>query len=544
MIERGTDDPTMSIWAALMAAIGIGPDQTFALSDEGADALLQRSLAEVFFIDRIMIRPEHIGVYLSRDFQSIGDALLVLANDSPDICAAGLDVFHRLVQLKTLRGPIVQLSLVLYDIYSLILSATDPEVLSKAQQVLADGLCRSGMAHEVLDLIREPDLLSTLDKLEEQCLYSAPSNAQSALHLLGFFLDWTYQTYPAQRKSLWPRIARYIGILRMTIQDTNPFDARFAAVNSICALNNIWRISISPSSPTSHLLLGLSTTLYDLLNDDDDEIRDAAALATTALLNAQASPKTPQIAPSVPILTSHRLASFLTTHFPTSQTLCKEALRRLTTTSPREPLFATPFSQTLAQERQEDTTLFATEKQNLFFDPTLDAIFWSRILTRCTASPALKSSLGAWVQEALGLLLQTTEEEETDGALGWTSKTEVFTLGMRVLCAADVALTWGVQNAASIRRLVVRFAEVGRQKEVNGIWLGKADKVVERDILALVKGAGARVKAVGKGLEIEKAKGESKGKADMDEQSVLDFLKGLGARVRATEGGLMKKAGM
>ncbi|OAF99231.1 HEAT repeat protein-like protein [Paraphaeosphaeria sporulosa] len=550
IVEHGTNESAMNVWTALTSAVGVGPDQTFNMSVVRADALLQKSTAEVYFIDRSIIRPDQISVYLSKDFQGIGNALQLLATKNPDTCIAGIDALHEIIKLKTLRGPILQLPLILHDIYRLTLSAIDPEVLSRAQDVLADGLSQLDMPQEVLDLIREPDLLSTLDKLEEQCLSNAPSNSQSALHLLGFFLDWTYKNCPSQRESLWPRIARYICILRMTMVDTNPFDARFAAANSICALDSIWRIS-SSTTPTRPLLLGLSLVLYDMLNDDDDEIRDAAARATTALLNAHSPPNT-RIAPSVPILTSHRLATFLTTHFSTSQDLCREALRRLTAAPLRALLFNVPFAETLAQERKEDTTLFAQEKQNLFFDPTLDALFWSRVLSRCSAGAALATRLGAWVVQALMLLIETSEKEG-DGALGWTSKTEVSTLGMRVLCAAEVALRWDVPNAIEIRELLNRFVVVGEAKEVNGLWVGRAEKATATGVVELLRSAGARVRAVEKGLEklqVEKeektstSEAKTADKAAADEDRVLSFLKGLGARVRATEGGLMKKAGM
>jgi hypothetical protein len=73
MIEHGTDESTMNVW------IDVGPDHAFNLSTTGADALLQKSAAEVFFIDRVIIRPEQIDVYLSKDFQNIGNALQLLA---------------------------------------------------------------------------------------------------------------------------------------------------------------------------------------------------------------------------------------------------------------------------------------------------------------------------------------------------------------------------------------------------------------------------------------------------------------------------------
>ena len=472
-----------------------------------------------------------------------------------------MSILHEVIQLKSIRGPVLQISLLLHEIYRFVLHVQDPEVLSKAQHILADGLSQPDMPQEVLSLIRESDLLATLDKLESQCLHSAPSNAQSALHLLGFFLDWTYGHHPSQRRALFPRLARYIRILRLTLVDTNPFDARFAAVNSLCALSHTWTLSPA-SKPTAPLLLGLTTVLYDTLNDDDDEIRDAAAFAASRLLNAHSAPTSPPVVPAVPILTAHRLAAFFKTHFSASTDLVREGLRRLTDTPFRARVFGTPFAETFAAEREEDTTLFATEKQNLFKDPTLDAVFWARVLA-CVEPRAvpgdLRGGLFTWVRSALEVFVETAGREE-DGALGWTSKVEVFTLGVRVLCAADVVLSWeggdDSEDGVVVRRLLVEFGRGGGESGVHGLWMEKVGRVLERSVVAVVEGAGARVRAVEEGLrkseeekksggaeKVEGAKTQTQTQTP-DEQSVLNFLANLSARVRATEGGLMKKAGM
>jgi hypothetical protein len=81
LIEHGTDESTMNVWTALTAAIGVGPDHAFSLSTTGSDALLQKSAAEVFFIDRVIVQPEQMDVYLSEDFQNIGNALQLLASE-------------------------------------------------------------------------------------------------------------------------------------------------------------------------------------------------------------------------------------------------------------------------------------------------------------------------------------------------------------------------------------------------------------------------------------------------------------------------------
>lgn len=81
IIEYGTDDATMAVWKALTTTIHVGPDYSFALNNTGAHALLQRSLAEVFFTDRVIIRSEHFEKYQTKDFQNIGSALETLGTE-------------------------------------------------------------------------------------------------------------------------------------------------------------------------------------------------------------------------------------------------------------------------------------------------------------------------------------------------------------------------------------------------------------------------------------------------------------------------------
>jgi len=437
---------------------------------------------------------------VSNNYQSIGAALLTLEALDPDTCSTALDTLHDIIEIKRPQGPVLQTPLILLQIFHLTQKAHDPEILAKAQSVLADGLSLPEMRRSVLSLVKENDLLTTLQNLEDQCLASAPSNAQTALHLLGFFLDWTYHTHPQHRRSLLINLARYIRILRMTIIDTNPFDARFAAVQSMATLQHIW--TLRPTSKAEGpLLLGLTFVLYDMLNDDDDEIRNVAAEATSRLLSTHASHQHRQpINPAVPILTTHHLARFLTTHFRTTPSLYNEATRRLTATPPSTPLFSTPFAEAFQETRKQDSALFTTEKQNLFHDPTLDALLWSRVLSSLPQSPsapppALRESLTSWVLESLAELTRTAREE-ADGALGWSAKPEVFTLGMRVLCAAGVALEWGSASSgqgkkgmgADVRKMLVEFVVAGRESGVHGLWVGKAERMLEAGVVGNLRG--------------------------------------------------------
>jgi hypothetical protein len=276
---------------------------------------------------------------LSEEHQSIDDALMLLATEDPDTCCAALETLDTILQLKPSNGITIPFSLVLANIHRVILEATDPEVLSKAQAVLADALMDTCHKADFFDLITPSQVTLSLTKLETQCLSGPPSNLQSALHLLGSFLDYAYANNTTSYTETLGAVARSIRLLRMTIIDTNPFDTRFAAIQSLAALQHIFTASPT-SKATGPLILGLSFILYDLLNDDDDEIRHLAARTTGTLLRAQGLANYKD---SVPILTMHHLATFLASTFRESRALSKEAVRRLAYTPPPTTLFSTPF---------------------------------------------------------------------------------------------------------------------------------------------------------------------------------------------------------
>jgi hypothetical protein len=466
MLERSGSVAILHVWEDFTSSVSISSEYVLGVSAAAGDALLRQSLAQIFFIDRIIIRNNSLGMMVSKEYQSIGDALMLLATEDQDTCCTVLDTLDKIIKLQPSNSLTVPLDLVVAHIHQVMLHATDAEVISKAQSVLANSLVNEILKANFFGLVTQEKVTTTLTKLETQCLGGPPSNMQSALHLLGFFLDFAYSAYPTQRRSILGATARYIRLLRMTIIDTNPFDTRFAAIQSLSALSHIFHAN-PKSKATGPLILGLSFILYDLLNDDDDEIRDAAALTTAKLLRC---------APTVSILTSHHLATYLSTTFSTSPDLVHEATRRLTNTS---SLSSSPFAQILAEARKEDTALFATEKQNLYKDDTLDAVFWSRVLS---SLPTLfvASDLTTWVLDALAVLIQTAEKEG-DGALGWSSKPEVFTLGIRVICAAEVVL-----HDRKVMVALRRFADVFEEREGHGLWVERIERVLERGVVQML----------------------------------------------------------
>ncbi|KAF1847315.1 HEAT repeat protein-like protein [Cucurbitaria berberidis CBS 394.84] len=501
MLQRKDTLSILHAWEGLTASISIGPQYALGSSRKNGEALFRASLAQVFFIDRIIVRDHFLSFMVSKEHQSIGNALILLATEDPDTCCAALETLGAAIQIRPSNELTLPCTLILAHIHRIVLDATDLEVISKAQAVLTGGIADNHMKRDFFSLVTKEQVLITLDKLEIQCLDGPPSNAQSALYLLSFFLDFAFHAYQDQRRLVLKSTARYIRLLRMTIIDTNPFDTRFAAVQSIRALEHIWTASTASKS-TGPLLLGLSFVLYDMLNDDDDEIRDVAAVAVTDLLRAQGSP---QAKHTVPILTTHRLATFLSsTQFTTCRIpLITQSLHRLTcpssSFSSQNPLFSTPFAELFAQHSKQDTSLFATEKQNLYKDDALDALFWTRVLRslpsfHATAVPlALHQGLATWVLDGIAVLTQTTKETERDGALGWASKAEVFTLGIQVICASEILLAWSGsidlegKESGMVRREILTalraFADMGAVAEVHGLWIERIERVLEKEVL-------------------------------------------------------------
>lgn len=470
LLRRSEAMSILYAWTEITTSVSLGPDYALEVSDSSGAALLRQSLAQVFFIDRVILRDDNLALLVSKDYQTIGDALLLLATKDPDTCCTALDTLEKVLQIRTSSTITIPHDLLLSHIHRLLLSASSsevlttpsPEVFSKAQFLLANNLTPSPLSTSFFALLTSQQILSTLSHLSSQALSAPPSNTHSALHLLGPFLD---HAYASRGHTILPAIAQYIHLLRATIVDTQPFDTRFAAASSLCALRHIWLIDPT-SKHAGEIILSLAFLLYDVLNDDDDEIRSCAALATSHLLHSS---------PTVPILASYHLAAYLLSTFRSSPILVREAVRRLTSSASGSE----PFEIQLRDAMKQDTSLFATEKQNLYLDPVLDAHFFSHILTHTSPHiPAsIKSSLRDWVLSALSTLTRTASEQD-DGALGWTSKPDVFALVMRVVCAAEAVLDGEVMLALK------GFVDVG----VHGLVVERVEGVLERGVVGIVRG--------------------------------------------------------
>lgn len=266
-------------------------------------------------------------------------------------------------------------------------------------------------------------------------------------------------------------------------------------------------------------LPGVHLALYDRLIDDDEDIREIGAELVSKLLSklsehGERSSVTRSF--SVPAARS-QLLQFICKEWNQSLIMWTEAMRRLVpscapsirhpeilgaddgsetvdddSSDAHEPTVIrfTPVRAVLDKAATPDTALFVIEKQNLYVDEVEEARAWSQMLidlkplelTQRARLQRLGDHFVAWTTDGLSVLTKSAEKE-TDGPLGWTSKPEVFTIGLRVILAARVVLcsnTWGFSNEAKdlCKKRLEELLAVGTKNNLNEFWITEVKDIL------------------------------------------------------------------
>ncbi|MCJ1314415.1 hypothetical protein MMC25_008097 [Agyrium rufum] len=297
-------------------------------------------------------------------------------------------------------------------------------------------------------------------------------------------------------------------------EDGSDFSLRLAAVTSLDG----YRTCLQPPHETARThasYLPVYLAIYNCLSDDDEEIRDHAASIASKILsipyeNNETSLGTPS--PNefrdlrlAPVPAAQRLLEFLKKDYATSTELCRYAITRLIGTTAsgalrsnlgEAPLRLRSVRQYMDDARRPDTTLFATEKQNLYRSDVSELRAFASLL--CNLDPEATTAddltqLGAWTCDGLQELLRTSQGE-VDGPLGWTSKGDVFVLGMRILAAADVCLHWerrrihlvGTTSDAQkfgLQALLEGLRDIGKERELHVLWMRKIQGIFHSQLV-------------------------------------------------------------
>jgi hypothetical protein len=205
------------------------------------------------------------------------------------------------------------------------------------------------------------------------------------------------------------------------------FDTRFAAAQSLCSFFNV-----AGASSTSEEYLPIIIVLYDTLNDDDDEVREAGSAAARSILGQNL----------VPLEASSRLLQWLIQNFSTSIELKSVAASRIA--GYRASLIAnqpwrSPGIQ-LANALRSDDSLFAVEEQNLFIDEVREVNRWATVFQNLkwgeerSEEDKILSKLDGWLCDGVTQIQQLLEQE--DGPLGWASNPHVFAICTSILRGA------------------------------------------------------------------------------------------------------------
>ncbi|KAI5465811.1 putative death-receptor fusion protein-domain-containing protein [Mariannaea sp. PMI_226] len=205
--------------------------------------------------------------------------------------------------------------------------------------------------------------------------------------------------------------------------DDKDFDTRLAAVESLVSF-----FSVKESNSASEECLPALIALYDLLNDDDDDIRDIGSLAANSILGQLL----------VPIEAGNRLLVWLSQHFGESRTFRQIVTRRImgVTRFPRPQDAEFAVAGDLGEALKVDDSLFAVEEQNLFVDEVRETQRWIDVFERLPWNSDDKAL--QWLTSSVygGLLPTDVLTSQEDGLLGYASKPQVFAILSRVVRTA------------------------------------------------------------------------------------------------------------
>lgn len=275
-------------------------------------------------------------------------------------------------------------------------------------------------------------------------------------------------------------------------REDKPFDTRLASAVAVTKLHSIFS-TLRRMPQATVLLIDLVTLVYDLTNDDDDEIRDiAASLASRILINESNGVQAPIV---VPLEAGPAMLARLVSARGQEPHLAELSLSRLTTTMTdpgASPLV--PVSVVLDTALANNTALFAREKQNLFIDPAREARIWSKIAAKVPAHITTITKLQRWTIDGVVALA------ERPLAL---ASFEGFSIALAVVYAAEVLLQFarngaeGVIKPTAVRAALASLLDAGRQTTALPMLLEEAERVLEEDLRRGMEKVGSVLSGLG-----------------------------------------------
>ncbi|KAF9891702.1 hypothetical protein FE257_003714 [Aspergillus nanangensis] len=337
----------------------------------------------------------------------------------------------------------------LLSIYSSVILGDYPEeVKSSATVYIADVLSsRLSLETEKFTDISLPwEALDKYINSDHDGLVWNRDRSDAALHLQGCLLAAKDITNSAE---ITPNdVHRWTTKLRFAMEEETEYTTRSAAMVSLRAFGPSLRTGDKPPR-MDQMFLDIYLVLYDMLNDDDDELRDvAASTASWVLSYSSVSPKGSVILS--PLNASEALSQFIADNYSESSLLRAKAIRYITGQGPRingstHRTQLTPVSTIVAELMKDSTILFEEEKQNLFIENVREIDLWSLRLRRLSATAFSEQSardICKWAIDGISCLSQIASSQSGhDGLMGWASKSEMYCLGIRLISLAAVLVS-------------------------------------------------------------------------------------------------------
>ncbi|CAK7233882.1 hypothetical protein SCUCBS95973_008746 [Sporothrix curviconia] len=351
--------------------------------------------------------------------------------------------------------------------------AAAPEVRAVALLNLADAL-------DCILLSEESDnaLLPTVDALGR--VWSAtsqgainPTLSWAILHSSGPILAASVRLESTMTSLL--SVSAWAAMIKTAVEPAQTFDTRMAAAEALRSFALATASTLSPPLSKEDSL-PFASCMYDALNDDDDEIRDVAAKAASAVLGTPLIPG--EAARQLPLWMADQYGGVKEASSIASASFGLQVAARVEGQSSGGPVSAWPTaSSLLASALEFDDALFLVEEHNLYVDEVREAERWAAVLGRCNGV----AGLDVWLVDGMEALVSRIRSPGGgDGPLGWAAAPSVFAVCSRLIIGARAVVhsqSKEGETSASVQRLLTllaTFEEAGEKARVHGLLLAMA----------------------------------------------------------------------
>lgn len=247
-------------------------------------------------------------------------------------------------------------------------------------------------------------------------------------------------------------------------------------------------------------MLDVYLLLYDMLIDDDEDVRNQGATTVSSLLSTidhNAMGDSASNFSLSPPAAKYRFLEFMHKGYHKSSDMFARVTERLLgsqqlATSHGKDCGSNaswvarlrPVSEILHEAQKPDLAVFAEEKQNLYINMAKESEIWADILLTLDPNDCVvevAETLEKWTMDGLSHFLDILSLDE-DSTFGPTSIPEIFTLWKRVLLSAKVTLARSSSTSdrpSPCRSLLEELRKVGKDKNLHSLLMDDIEQILK-----------------------------------------------------------------